>query len=41
VEFAAVALLFFTLILALFELGRGLMSDYLLAKPPARPAGPA
>jgi Flp pilus assembly protein TadG len=31
VEFAAVAVVFFTLILALFELGRGLMCDYILA----------
>lgn len=30
VEFAVIALVFFTLILALFELGRGLMGDYLL-----------
>lgn len=29
-EFAVVVLIFFTLILALFELGRGLMTDYLL-----------
>lgn len=29
-EFAVVSLVFFTFIMALFELGRGLMSDYLL-----------